>query len=52
VLLDLGGGNFDLDDHDNYNLPNAMDVEWETLEEELQEDDTIALAVRDVMGSR
>jgi hypothetical protein len=29
-----------------------MDVEWETLEEELQGDDAIALAVRDVMGAR
>jgi hypothetical protein len=40
---------------DGYTLPDAgdgMDLDWEMMEEELQDDDTIALAVRDAVGTR
>jgi hypothetical protein len=40
---------------DDWIVPDAtdgMDLEWETMEEELQDDKTIALAIRDALGTR
>jgi hypothetical protein len=55
ALIELGGGDLDMMDSEVNFLPDitdAIDGEWETLEEELHEDDATALAIRDAIGAR